>query len=167
MMMSEYYEGGKLHGKQLWYYRSGRIERDYNYFDGEPVDTCFSYNILSGVRYEHIYTDEGKLLKSFHYNSNQLLQSTFAFDSLSGLNTNTYFYESGTIRSFSVWREGPVYIESKSYFENGNIKMEQVYYPNDSTRSHSWKRWTESGELADHRIYKTDGQVEIIVEKNR
>ena len=159
VMVEESYKSGKRSGPSKWFDRKGRILRDFQYLNGHPVDTCYSYWSYYGqVHVEIIFDLHGNMLKRNRFKTDGVLDDTTEIDYEKDEFRTTVFYESGNVRYITVYDNSTIEeVKTTEFFEFGAKEKEWIYYPGDRKKRYKFTEWVYNGDLYESYILMRDG----------
>ncbi len=171
-----YYKNGQLeevnflkdnivHGKSNRYHENGNIQKECQYWNDLPKDTCkfyFDDKTLSGIEITNLDTITSKYSQIiYNYHKNGRLKQSFK-----KINDNydgpiKAYFENGSLSHEITFINGKREGYGYEYFENGNIKY-KAFYINDLIEG-EMQEFDEKGKLVKTHIAKNGEKVDIII----
>lgn len=120
------YRNGKIDGLQKMYYRDGKLAEEITYKNGK-IDGLVKIFYSDGTLWEEQVYKEGLLLDENNKPKNGVYKR---------------FYKNGKLAKQVEYNQGLPYGESKSFYENGNIKVLEIFISQDNR---IFKTYNEQG----------------------
>lgn len=138
------YKNGILDGSEKQYYPSGKKRVETEYSLGKMVYEA-RYNDKEVLVVLHIVNPDGHHnIKVYSEDTHLLMQDTTINDKQERDGVRTEYYETGELKTETIWKNDKREGLAKEYYKNGNLKTETLF---ENDKEKSVKEYQEDGTL--------------------
>ncbi len=156
----KYYVNGVIN-KELTYKNNIIVNRTWYHSNGKRrIYRTYNYNSQSKeymVKQHYVYNTQGIKVDYKSWHNSGYLEIDYNYDSKGRITKREYFYSNGKTKEIRKYKNNNVFIDRKTYYPNGKLKIDYNYYPS-GVRSNS-RQYTSTGVYEVYRTYDGSGNM--------